>query len=287
MPDQLTEQMEGIRKQLETRWRIEAEALNKSWFSNQGQFDTALAKLNSKYQQEELKVFSEIQQQEESRQRVQELIAGPKEYGRAEEADIRLELGPEAERLVFPQQQDPQLAHQRNLAEQNRVLDTVDAFVIEGGKLYQAKLDDKGYYTDKADRSKPATQDEIQLWSMSSQALSALEQEEQNILGQLSDAGMPDPVYLQSLYTKERRKSWWGRMQEKVLVGTPYHMKKAAFAPEPKGTFAQKVGQTLPQQPQRRQPQRKLTKSIAMKYLMQYGNKQDAIAAARADGYIE
>ena len=45
MPDQLTEQMEGVREQLGTQWRIEAEALNKSWFSSQGQFDTALAKL--------------------------------------------------------------------------------------------------------------------------------------------------------------------------------------------------------------------------------------------------
>lgn len=95
-------QTQKIRDTLTTQWQIEANALNKSWFSDRGKFETAKAKLNAKYQQMELQAFTQLQQQTEEQQRVQALIRQPRERTRGEEAQLRMELRPEAERLVFP-----------------------------------------------------------------------------------------------------------------------------------------------------------------------------------------
>ena len=177
-------------------------------------------------------------------------------------------FGKEIADQMFPGEQDPRAEHQRNLAEQNRLMDRTDTFVIENDKLYQVKTNDEGKYDISlgADRSKPATPEEIQLWVMSSDALSVLEQQEQNILGQMSNMGMPDPSYLQGLYTAQRRKGFWGKLTDiggavmKYSGATPQAalihegIKKtiSTFTPEPNGTFAQKVGQTLPKRRQSR-----------------------------------
>ena len=160
-------------------------------------------------------------------------------------------VGKDVAKAMFPEQRDPQLAHQRNLAEQNRTMDVTKAFVIEGGKLYASKLDDKGYVIGVADKSKPATQDEIKLWAMSKDALSKLEQEELGILGQLSDAGLPDPVYLQSLLTGQRRKGLFSKLAGYLPTGKEMRS-MYGFDSKPDGTFAQKVTKTLPKQPQRK-----------------------------------
>ncbi len=95
-------QTQEIKDTLHNQWQIEANALNKSWFSDRGKFETAKAKLNAKYQQMELQALTQLQQQVEEQQRVQALIRQPRKRTRAEEAQLRMELGPEAERLVFP-----------------------------------------------------------------------------------------------------------------------------------------------------------------------------------------
>lgn len=95
-------QTQKIRDTLTAQWQIEAGALNKSYFSDRGKFETAKAKLNAKYQQKEFEAFTELQQQFEEQQRVQSLIRQPRERTRGEEAQLRMELRPEAERLVFP-----------------------------------------------------------------------------------------------------------------------------------------------------------------------------------------
>lgn len=307
MPEQLTERMEGVRKQLETRWRIEAEALNKSWFSNRGQFDTALAKLNAKYQQEEFKVFSEIQQQEESRQRVQELIAGPDERSRAQEADIRMELGPEAERLVFPEQRDPRDEYRELNTTMGQLFQGIKQFATsKNGKVYRSKVDEEGYYTGQPDKNFPATKQEIAGWVADVNAWSSLRQARTGAAQEMAEQGMPDPNYLQNVLKSTEEESWFKKLIKTGFAGTgigialrgvalrrEYKKQKRRTAPiytQPgigKGTFAQKVVETLPQQSQGQQPtaKKKLTKQIAMNYLLQYPNKQDAMAAARADGY--
>ncbi len=95
-------QTQKIRETLTAQWQIEADALSKSWFSDRGKFETAKAKLNAKYKQMELQEFTQLQQQFEEQQRVQTLIRQPRERTRGQEAQLRMELGPEAERLVFP-----------------------------------------------------------------------------------------------------------------------------------------------------------------------------------------
>lgn len=96
------DQVNQIKEPLHAQWRIEADALNKSWFSDRGKFETAKAKLNAKYQQMELTALTKLQQQVQERQQVQRLIQQPRQYTRAQEADIRMQLGAEAERQVFP-----------------------------------------------------------------------------------------------------------------------------------------------------------------------------------------
>lgn len=95
-------QTQKIRDTLTAQWQIEASALDKSWFSDRGKFETAKAKLNAKYQQMELQEFTQLQQQVEEQQRVQTLIRQPRARTPGQEAQLRMELGPEAERLVFP-----------------------------------------------------------------------------------------------------------------------------------------------------------------------------------------
>ncbi len=100
-------QTQEIRDTLHTQWQIEARALNVKPFKSQQQANAESAKLDAKYQQMELKAFTQLQQQTEEQQRVQDLIKQPQERTRAEEAQLRMELEPEAERLVFPAEPQP------------------------------------------------------------------------------------------------------------------------------------------------------------------------------------
>jgi len=96
------EQVQEIKGTLHGQWQIEANALNKSHFTNKGQFETAKAKLNSKYQQMELQALTELQQQVTEQQRVRQLIEQPQQRSPADEAQLKMQLRPEAESLVFP-----------------------------------------------------------------------------------------------------------------------------------------------------------------------------------------
>ena len=99
----LQAQFATIKKQLHTQWRIEADALNKSWFSNKGQFDTALAKLNSKYQMKELEARQAIDAQIREIQQIQNLINDNKISIQAgNKAMWRIVLPYETENAMFP-----------------------------------------------------------------------------------------------------------------------------------------------------------------------------------------
>ncbi len=98
-------QVREIKSGLHGQWEIEANALNKTHFSDRGKFETAKAKLNAKYQQMELTAITQLQGQVAEQQRVRQLIQHPQERSRVDEAQLRMELRPEAERLVFPETQ--------------------------------------------------------------------------------------------------------------------------------------------------------------------------------------
>lgn len=295
----LEEQFESQRQQIQQQFQFQWNDINRqardNLFKSPKEHEAALHDLYTQNKQIMLKFNQQTEQATGQLQQIDRL-AEQGAIQNPDEVKWRLVMGPEAEKAMFPPEpRDPRLEHQRNLAEQNRIMDTTGAFVKEGGKLYTSKIDDKGYYIGKADKSKPATPEEIQLWVASSDALSALEQEEQNILGQISGMGVPDPARFQSLYTEERRKGFFSKFTG--FLHTPKEMRRLYGFPESPGTFAQKVQQdvapplTQPraQQPRTARPQtgKKLTKKIAMNYLMQHGNRQDAMAAARADGYTE
>lgn len=96
-------QTDRIKNDLNAQWEIEAEALRYKPFRSQQLADAELAKLNAKYQQRELEAFTQLRQQTEEQQRVQQLIKqGTQGMSREKEAGLRMNLKPEAERLVFP-----------------------------------------------------------------------------------------------------------------------------------------------------------------------------------------
>ena len=102
------DQVEQIGTQLQSQWQIEARALGVRPFRSQQLANAELAKLNAKYQRLEFDAMTKLQQQQEEQQRVQELIGqGTQGMGREEEATLRMQLRPEAERLVFPTQGQP------------------------------------------------------------------------------------------------------------------------------------------------------------------------------------
>jgi len=65
------EQVNKIRNQIQGQWQIEANALNNTWFANRGSFETAKAKMLSKYQMMEFQSMQKLQQQVEEQQQEQ------------------------------------------------------------------------------------------------------------------------------------------------------------------------------------------------------------------------
>ena len=100
-------QVKEITGRLQSQWQIEANALRVKPFKSQQQANAELAKLNAKYQRLEFDSLTQLQQQQQEQERVQQLIRQPREMGRGEEAAERMRLGPEAERLAFPEEPAP------------------------------------------------------------------------------------------------------------------------------------------------------------------------------------
>lgn len=289
-------QVEEIRKQLHGQWQIEANALNRSWFSDRGKFETAKAKLNAKYQQMELNALTQMQRQQEEQQRVQQLIRrGTQGMDREEEAGLRMELGPEAERLVFPEKERPvdwRLEHQRVISERSRLMSLRDMYKLDSkGRLYG--VDDAG----KIDKSLPATQAEFQGWVQSIQALESLHiYEREQILPNLTTADIA-PTRLQELMLEKREASWRREMEEKLwkaakyLPGVPmaaYHLygKKRVETP---GTFSDKVSGTMGRpvtEPRVKEPEQKITRKQLLTEYRRLGGSRTVEGKAFADRYL-
>lgn len=107
MPELPAAQVNEIKGRLRSQWQIEANALRVRPFKSQQQANAEGAKLNAKYQRLEFDALTELQQQQQEQERVQQLIKQPRKMGRAEEAGLRMELRPEAEALVFPPEPKP------------------------------------------------------------------------------------------------------------------------------------------------------------------------------------
>lgn len=264
----LNEQFRTQEKQLQHQFQIKWDAINRQartgMFKSQKEYEQSLHEVHVENQQIMSEFASKYEQATNQLKQIdtfaeQGVIPNP------DEIKMRLILGPEAEAAVFPQQRDPRLEHPRNLKEQNELMDIRASFVIDNGRLYAAKTKKDGntlVLTDKADKNEPATQEQIRTWAMAEPALAALVQEEQDIIGQMSETGMPDPAYLQSLYTSQRRKGfwkkWWEATSFRMRGGTLEELKrmraKAEFGTQPTGTFAQKVQQDIAR-PQIRQSQ--------------------------------
>ena len=117
-------QVKEITGRLRSQWQIEARALSVRPFKSQEQADAELAKLNAKYQRLEFDSLSELQQQ----QRVQQLISQPRERTREEEAGLRMELRPEAERLVFPPEPTQQQPFSISQLGSKAMIESIDYF---------------------------------------------------------------------------------------------------------------------------------------------------------------
>lgn len=301
----LEEQFESQRQQIQQQFQLQWNDINRqardNLFKSPKEHEAALHDLYTQNKQ----IMLKFDQQTEQAAGQLKMIGDLAEQGiikDPEEVKWRLVMGPEAERAMFPPEpRDPRLEHRDILAEENRLFQTVGSFAMSrNGKLYQAKVNDRGDYTDQPDRDKPASQQEVALFMASADALSQLEQRKLGLVQSMAEQGIPNPNRLQDLMVSREKESFFKRFAKGYygltgigLIHKSIKRIKAEFGAEPTGTFAQKVQQDVTpvrtQQPRAAQPQtgKKLTKKIAMNYLMQHGNRQDAIAAARADGYTE
>lgn len=299
LQEQFESQRQQIQKHFQTKWDEVNNRARAGLFKSQKERDGAFFEIRTEATQTLDKFTQKVEQATGQFQQIDKLA----EMGAIKDPDEvkwRMVLGPEAEKAMFQEQRDPRLEHRDILYEENRLLGDVQRFTRgRDGRLYQAKIDSKGYYSDQPDRSKPASQDEIQLWTASVGALDQLEQQKIGVVQQMADAGIPNPNRLQDLMVSREKESFFKKLGKGIygisgpgLVHKSVKRIKAEFGAEPSGTFAQKVQRDVAPvgaQPQTQAPQagKKLTKKVAMNYLLQYPNRQDAMAAARADGYTE
>ncbi len=122
-------QVNEVTGRLRSQWQIEARALSVRPFRSQEQADAEGAKLNAKYQRLEFDSLTQLQQQQQEQERVQQLIRQqPRDMGRAEEAGLRMELPPEAERLVFPSEPAQQQPYSLSYLGSKSMADNISYF---------------------------------------------------------------------------------------------------------------------------------------------------------------
>lgn len=71
------------RQYLHRQWKIDAEAIDNTWFADRGKWQTAVAKLTAKYRKEELKLQQVHEQQQQQQQQKQQYIMGLRGRGKA------------------------------------------------------------------------------------------------------------------------------------------------------------------------------------------------------------
>jgi len=212
-------EVQRIKSDLGAQYKIEADALNKSWFSNRGQYDTVKAKLDAKYKQKEYeelkKLQSKIQEEEQVRQLIKQRTGQGLSLKPEEEAMVRMNLRPEAEKLVFPQPTNWATKHSENLRERNRLLDIVESFTVSpGGKVKFKQLDNKGNIIE----DRRATNEEVQLFQNATKALANLEkQEREEIIPNLSGIERL-ATQGQEIIQGRREKDFWQRHKYLRLI---------------------------------------------------------------------
>lgn len=104
------EQYGALQGNLYEQMEIDLDALYASYFSDEGKFISAKARLEASYQQKDLKGYKEIKAEEQEELRVQAIRsrrrAGKEEMTPAQEIATRLQLGQEAEGLAFPREEE-------------------------------------------------------------------------------------------------------------------------------------------------------------------------------------
>ncbi len=108
-------QFQQIRQDLHGQYKIEIEQYKSTRFKDRAQFESVQSRLKAKYQMLEYKATTKLQQQiqqqqqeqqaqQAQQQRVQELVGTDvRGLPREQQAQLRMELPPEAERIVFQQ----------------------------------------------------------------------------------------------------------------------------------------------------------------------------------------
>lgn len=257
----LEEQFESQRQQIQKQFQFQWDDINRqardNLFKSPKEHESALHDLYTQNKQMMLEFDQKAEQATGQLQQIDQL-AEQGAIQNPDEVKWRMVLGPEAERGMFPQQIDPREEHRKILAEENRTLEVVKAYVTgNDGRLYQAKEEKVGntyYYTDQPDRSKPASQDEVALWTASIGALDQLEQQKLGIVQQMADQGIPNPNRLQDLMISQEKEHWLKRAAKGyfgltgpglIYRGVKRVKKEFAGTSEPTGTFAQKVQQDV------------------------------------------
>jgi len=95
-------QLQQVREDLHNQWNIEMQALQNTWFPSKQHYDTAKAKLMAKYQMKDYEARRQLEAQTAEQQMVRQLVTvNTRGMPAEEQATLRMQLGPEAERIVF------------------------------------------------------------------------------------------------------------------------------------------------------------------------------------------
>jgi hypothetical protein len=295
-------QRQQIQKQFQTQWNEINRQAQENLFKSPKEHEQALHKLYVQSKQImsdfNFKAAQGINQLKQIDQLAEQgAIDNPDEVKR------RIVLGPEAER-------DPRDEYREILTTENMVLKRVQEFTRgNDGKVYAVKVDEDGFLTDQPDKTQPANEQEIEGWVADTYALGALGQAKIKVAQQVTSMSVQDPNRLQNLFqdqmqTKEIEswfnrnvRDWWPETKFRLAGGSLEDLKR--IRAKKGGTFAQKVAsdiytksgpskrQRAPQLQELKPVGKKLTKEVARALLLEFGNRTDAMAAAKERGYTE
>ncbi len=185
----------------------------------------------------------------------------------------------------MPKRQDWRTEHGKVIAEINRIQDALNATESKTGKAMFPRKDTKWgpgkemeYVWDKMSPEKARHLEQLL------NAKDVLLQQERSIYDKLPQLEKKATALQTASFRRERSKKWAMSKFTNWRVGPPPKWFMQGYDNKPVG-FNEKI---VADMPYAKQPQvKKLTKDIARKYLIKYGNMQAAKEAAEQDGYSE
>jgi len=271
---------------LQQQYNVQAKALERTPMTDV-QFKTKILQLQTKTTMEWNKIEQGRRQKSAEREQVQRLIrGGTSGQSREEEAGTRMQLGPEAEKLVYQKEKylTPQYLRSKGF--------------IENVAAYAGQAEDlRGLEWGPPKKQKQDLVEQYQRWRQSELYDTKNPAEKQQLDREWDMMMFSSPVFKNWWKSKDKREPITevkalratGRIsraiREKVVGKSPIGASISRKSEMAHGFSVAASGYRTEGRP--RPAQKKLTKDIARQYLNRYGNRQAAMEAAQADGLIE